>query len=143
MGAVEDKNVTLANLLKRVREDFPTLKFRASKRFSYRFPRTINFEYESYRAELQLLHELGHALLLHKDFTTDPERLKMEREAWEKARELAEQYNIYYDEEFVEEELDSYRDWLHQRSRCKECGLTRYQTKDGVYHCPNCEVVDK
>ncbi len=101
---------------------------------------------------MRLLHEVGHALLGHRDFTTDVERLKMERAAWEKAEEL---YEIYreklggkageewgwpeFDQEVVEAEMDSYRDWLHQRSHCPECGLTRYQTLDQKYHCPQCE----
>lgn len=82
---------------------------------------------------------MGHALLEHKNFATDPERLRMERAAWEKARELCTRYGIFYDEEFVEDELDTYRNWLHQKSRCPECGLTRYQTVDGKYHCPGCD----
>lgn len=91
---------------------------------------------------LQLLHELGHALLQHYTFATDPERLKMECAAWAKARELCEMYSIYYDEEFVEVELDTYREWLHQKSRCPRCGLTRYQDQNGVYHCPECELLN-
>lgn len=88
---------------------------------------------------LQLLHELGHALLGHRDFRTDPERIKMECAAWEKARELAQIYHIYYDEDFVEDELDTYRDWLYRRSKCPECGVARYQDRSGKYHCPMCE----
>lgn len=67
----------------------------------------------------------------------------MERAAWEEARKLCRRYQIRYDEELVELKMDSYRDWLHQRSKCKKCGLTRYQTKDGEYHCPNCEIIGK
>lgn len=96
-------------------------------------------EAEQNKYFLQLLHEVGHALLGHKDFATDPERVKMECAAWQKAQELCRIYNIEYDEDFAEAELDTYRDWLHQKSLCKECGLTRYQTPDGVYHCPFCE----
>lgn len=87
---------------------------------------------------LQLLHEVGHAILQHKDFRTDVERLKMERAAWEQARILCGRYHIHYDEDLVEAALDSYRDWLHQKSTCPECGLTRYQSRDGKYHCPGC-----
>ena len=64
----------------------------------------------------------------------------MEVEAWEKARELAAKYDVFIDEELIEQELDSYRDWLHQKSRCPSCGLTRFQTPDGVFHCPRCDV---
>ena len=63
----------------------------------------------------------------------------MESEAWEKARELASKYNIEVDEDLIQDELDTYRDWLHSKSKCKKCGLTCYQTPDCVYHCPRCE----
>ena len=63
----------------------------------------------------------------------------MEREAWEKARKLASKYEVEFDDEVAEQELDSYRDWLDAKSRCPVCGLTRYQTPDGMYHCPKCE----
>ncbi len=88
---------------------------------------------------LQLLHEIGHGLLGHRTFRTDVERVKMECAAWEKARELAQKYKIYYDEDFVEDELDTYREWLHHRARCKKCGATRYQDAKGRYRCPMCE----
>lgn len=128
-------------LVLRLAVDYPELRFRVGKKFMFRPPRTVMME--AGRAsgwELQLLHEVGHALSGHRDFRTDPERLKMEREAWERARGLAATYNIWYDEEFVEGALDTYRDWLHQRSACPECGLTRYQTQDGRWHCPGCEI---
>ena len=64
----------------------------------------------------------------------------MEVEAWEKARELAGIYKIPIDEELIEGELDTYRDWLHQKSRCPNCGLTRFQTPDGVFKCPKCDI---
>ena len=128
--------------------DFPSLRFKPGKKFAFRPPRTVFFEQpteressdasvlDSYR--LRLLHELGHAQLGHTDFVTDVERLKLERAAWEKAREFCAIYNVNYDEDLIEVELDSYRDWLHNRSRCPECGLTRYQTVDGASHCPGC-----
>ncbi len=99
-------------------------------------------EIEQNREILQLLHEMGHAILRHRDYGTDAERLKMERAAWEKARDLTEVYGVEYDAEFVEEELDTYRDWLYRRSRCKKCGATRYQTPDGRYHCAVCEAFE-
>ena len=133
----------MLTLVERIRRDYPELRVKQGKRFSFRPPRTVNFELPTDAAgndyKLQLLHEVGHALSGHRDFGTDPERIKMEREAWEKARELCGIYNILYDEGFVEVALDTYRDWLHQRSKCKDCGLTRYQTPDGAYHCPRCE----
>ncbi len=63
----------------------------------------------------------------------------MEVDAWEKGRELASKYGVEFNEEVMQEELDSYRDWLHKKSRCPKCGLTRFQDTNGIYHCPRCE----
>ena len=90
-------------------------------------------------SDLLLLHEVGHAILGHRNFKTDVGRLKMEMAAWEKAQELATLYGVVWDEEVAQGELDTYRDWLHQKSRCPICGLTRFETPDGRYHCPKCE----
>ncbi len=134
-------------LLDAVRRAYPQLKFRPSTRFKFRPPATVYYESEpalllstEQKYCLQLLHEIGHALLGHRDYRVDLERVQMECAAWAKAQELCEHYHIYYDVEFAETELDTYRDWLHQRSLCKNCGLTCYQTPDGIYHCPHCEA---
>lgn len=129
-------------LLARVRTDYPDLRFREGAKFAFRPPRTIVVGPEEPHAELLLLHELGHAVSGHRDFTTDVARLRMEAEAWAAARRLAGEYDVEFDEEVAQGELDSYREWLHRRSRCRKCGLTRYQTPDGVYHCPLCENLD-
>ena len=126
-------------LLERVREDYPELIFREGRRFSFRPPRTIVVGPAEPGDALLLLHEMGHALSGHRNFKTDAMRLKMEREAWEKARELASRYEVRFDDDYAERELDTYRDWLDSKSRCPRCKLTRYQTPDGVYHCPRCE----
>lgn len=146
------------NLLAKLRQDYPDLRFLMGKKFTFRPPRTIiapdfaqisqnsvadqnetcsTIEQKFY--SLSLLHELGHAVLGHRDFATDIERIKMERAAWEQAREFCKYYGVEYDEDFVEEELDSYRDWLHQRSKCSQCAQTRFQGADGEYHCPFCD----
>lgn len=129
-----------AKFLKIVRGDFPDFVFKTGRKFAFRPPKTIVIGPEEPNDSLFLLHELGHALCRHRDFDTDAKRLKMEREAWDKARELADNYEVEYDEELVEDELDSYRVWLDNKSRCKKCGLTMYQTPDGRYHCPRCEM---
>jgi hypothetical protein len=89
----------------------------------------------------ELLHELGHALLDHKDFIQDIELLHIERDAWEKARQLAPQYKVKIDDDLIETALDGYRDWLHARSLCPRChqtGLQDSQTLD--YYCVNCNA---
>lgn len=131
-----------ATFLEKVRADFPDIRFIYGKRFSFRPPRTVVIakDCDSGSGPLLLLHELGHALSHHYTFKTEVERLKIEVEAWEKARELAPLYKITIDDELIEGELDSYRDFLHQKSRCPLCGLTRFQTPDGVFHCPKCDI---
>lgn len=125
--------------LQRLREDYPEFRFINGSKFAFRPPKTIVLGPPEPFSELLALHEVSHAILKHKTFRVDVERLKMESEAWEKARELATGYDIEVNEDLIQNELDTYRDWLHNKSKCRLCGLTRYQTPDGVYHCPRCE----
>ena len=126
-------------LAARLPVDYPQFRFIEGAKFAFRPPRTIMIGPEEPYADLLLLHELGHALSGHRVFDTDIRRLRMEVEAWEVARDLAETYGVEFDEEVMESELDTYRNWLHQKSRCPKCGLTRFETPDGQYHCPRCE----
>lgn len=128
-----------ATFLAKIRSSYPEYKFVSGKRFSFRPPKTIVMGPEEEKDDSLLLHELGHALSGHKTFSTGARRLKMEVEAWEKAREIAKGLGVEIPDELVEAELDTYRNWLHQKSLCKKCGLTCYQTPDGEYHCPRCE----
>ena len=127
------------NLLSRLKEDYPDLKFMTGQKFLSRPPSTILIGPSEDGDDLLLLHEVSHAVLGHHSFDTDVSRLKMEAEAWEKAKELAHKYKIAINEDVIQDELDTYRNWLHQKSRCPICGLTRFQTPDGAYHCPRCE----
>ena len=129
----------------RLSKDFSVFRFRQGRKFAFRPPRTVVFEpltgvdaeYKIY--SMRLLHEVGHALSGHRTYRQDLERVKMECEAWRRARSLCERYGVEYDEGVVEQELESYREWLHQKSKCSQCGLTRYQAGNGAYHCPFCE----
>lgn len=125
--------------IRQLRKDYPEFKIVFGKKYTFRPPRTIVLGPPEPFSELLALHELSHAILKHKTFRMDVERLKMESGAWAKARELAVRYNVEVNEDFIQDELDTYRDWLHTKSKCKKCGLTRYQTPDGAYHCPRCE----
>ncbi|MDR1196853.1 MAG: hypothetical protein LBL08_01075 [Candidatus Nomurabacteria bacterium] len=89
-----------------------------------------------------LLHELGHALLEHKKFVQDVELLHIERDAWEKAREIGVKYGLKIDDEQVEKAMDGYRDWLHFRSICPVCDQNGVQEhSSGRYRCLNCDTV--
>ena len=134
---IPSSNARFNTLLERLERDFSGFRFKSGRKFAFRPPKTIVIGLEEPR-ELLILHEVGHALLSHRFFGTDVERLQMEVAAWEKAKELASTYGVEIDEEVIQGELDTYRDWLHKKSRCPSCGLTRFQTPDGVYHCPAC-----
>ena len=129
----------MKSLIKKLEVDYPEFKFKVGEKFSFRYPRTITIGPDEPNAKLLLLHELGHAILGHREYGTDVSRLKMEMEAWEKAQELVLKYGVEFDEEVAQGELDTYRDWLHKKSRCPKCGLTRFQDTDGIYYCPRCE----
>ncbi|MCL2038518.1 hypothetical protein FWG86_01255 [Candidatus Saccharibacteria bacterium] len=133
-------------MIERLREDFPEFRFREGKRFRWRpATKTITLEggCAGQKYELQALHELAHAILGHADEVYDLERLKCEVAAWELVRtELAARYGVAWDEEFVQDMLDTYRAWLHKKSACPACKQCRVQTKTGEYACLNaCELI--
>ena len=132
------KNKELLSLLK---ESYKDLTFKEGPRFLFRPKKTIIYNLSDENFPLLILHELGHALLERYDFKTDIERLKIETLAWEKAKELSKEFDVKIDEDFIESKLDTYRDWLHQKTRCKKCSLTRFQTPNGAYHCPKCDIL--
>ena len=140
-NSASDDSLSYSALLNELKREYNLFNFKPGKKFLFRPPKTIILGPDEPLASLLLLHELSHALLGHRSFITDIERIKMESDAWAKTRELADKYNIVPDEDFIETQLDTYRDWLHTRSKCKKCGLTRYQTRDGIYHCPFCDNV--
>lgn len=86
----------------------------------------------------QLLHEISHALLGHTHFGSGVELLRMETDAWEKAKQLATENNIAIDNQHIERCLDSYRDWLHMRSTCPNCQNIAAEVENNTYHCFNC-----
>ena len=120
-------------------DDFSDYRFILGTKFKFRPPKTIVIGPPEPFSQLLVLHEVGHAICKHKSFKMDVRRLKMENQAWEEARKLAVRYKVPVDEDLIQDQLDTYRDWLHQKSRCPDCGLTRFQTSDGQYHCPRCE----
>jgi hypothetical protein len=85
-----------------------------------------------------LLHEVGHALLGHVRYDRDIELLAIERQAWDKALSISENYGVVIDPDLIEDTLDTYRDWLHSRSLCPSCGATGLQVASKTYSCPSC-----
>jgi len=85
-----------------------------------------------------LLHEVAHATLKHKNYSSDLGLLKLEVEAWDKAKVIASKFNIVIDEDHIQDCLDTYRDWLHRRSTCPTCQIICIQTNSTTYNCHNC-----
>ncbi len=89
-----------------------------------------------------LLHELGHAILQHNSFSSDIELIKFEVEAWETAKELAVKYKLPpIDLEYIENNLDTYRNWIYRRSACPNCSQCSFQQDQVTYYCFNCNCV--
>lgn len=99
---------------------------------------TITYGEHDPDASALLLHEVGHALLDHRDYHYDIHLLEMERAAWDKAKRLAPQFGVRIAAKTIESSLDSYRDWLHARSLCPRCGSTGVQQTDSEYTCLAC-----
>lgn len=129
-------------LLKRLEKDYPTIQFVAAKQFSWHSgSRNISYvknDADDIRGTWAMLHELGHALLEHTDFTSDIELVQIEVAAWKKAGQLAEQYGVSIDQDYIEDCLDSYRDWLHVRATCPTCFVRCLQADKHAYTCHNC-----
>jgi ribosomal protein S27AE len=85
-----------------------------------------------------LLHEAGHASLDHIAYSSDMELLQLEAAAWDEALKLGVQTGHIIDPEHIQDCLDTYRDWLHQRSTCPRCGIVSFQETISRYKCHNC-----
>ena len=80
------------SLVRQIVLDSPNISFKTGKKFAFKPPKTVILGPSQPYYTLQTLHELAHALCGHKDWSTGVSRLKLEREAWERARELFYQY---------------------------------------------------
>lgn len=87
-----------------------------------------------------LLHEYGHALLDHHGYKHDIDLVKLERAAWDKAFAIASSYDVTIEDTLVEDALDTYRDWLHDRSLCPHCESTGIQQGRHAYRCLACSA---
>ena len=130
--------------LAQVSSDYPQFNFRPSTRFRFRPPATIYYDSSvASHFNLLLLHELSHALLGHFSFASLAERLQCERDAWQKTAQLCQEYRLPYDSAYAEANLDTYRDWLHQKTRCKTCGSTCLELDQHQLFCPFCQKTIK
>ncbi len=137
----------MEQLLSNLQVKFPSLNFKSGTNFSWS-PKTNYVIYKSMISDdkvatWSLLHEVGHALLGHQDYNSDFKLLTLEVSAWDKAKELAESFNCSIDQGHIEDCLDTYRDWLYQRSTCPTCTNCSLQTDINTYQCFNCGTIWK
>ena len=114
-------NTQKQNLLIRLSSDFVDISFKESDIFKWSYKeKTIYFNpLEKYTVfSISLLHELAHATL--------------------KTKEPCEKYNITFNENFAENNLDTYRNWLHLRSLCPDCKVNGMQLSNLNYRCLAC-----
>jgi hypothetical protein len=133
-------------LLQSLKIDYPDISFADGNSFRWS-PHEKQVVYKPASDEINgswaLLHEVGHALLDHSTYNSDFELLKLEVAAWEKARQIQSKYAVRVDPEHIQNCLDTYREWLYQRSSCPNCNNTCLQTSLTEYRCFNCHSVWK
>lgn len=133
----------VASLLPSIKADYPSIKFKKGDNFAWS-PVELLITYNEddtneQHAVWALLHEVAHADLGHKHYQSDVSLLKLEVNAWVRAKEIAKNYSVIIDEEHIQDCLDTYRDWLHKRASCPECNVVSLQQSNGVYKCFNCQ----
>lgn len=127
------------NVLDILKADFPKIRFKRSDRFQWSpEDKTIYYAKGVENSDWSLLHEAGHMLCRHTSYSNDLGLLRMEVEAWEAARKLAEKYGSEIDEDHIDKCLDTYRDWIHKRSACPKCTQAGVEKTTGNYKCINC-----
>lgn len=142
MVVTNSQKMLMKKLLERLRHDYPEITFKGGRQF-YWSPKNREVIYnESSQNKVteqwSLLHELGHALLEHQNYESDLELVEMESQAWQKAQGISKIYGISIDDDHIQDCLDTYRDWLHQRSACPKCNSRSFQQSPNEYRCFNC-----
>lgn len=133
-----------ASLLKKLKTAYPQLSFQAGADFQWDFAaQTITYP-KATKADAwsaHLLHEVAHALLGHQNYDRDIELIAKERDAWSYARnQLADLYGVGVETHTIETAMNSYRDWLHERSTCPECNASGIETSKHTYTCVACRA---
>ncbi len=130
-------------MINKLADKFPKITFVEGKDFLWS-PSEMRIYYNeaklnSLKGQQSLFHEVGHAVLEHETYTHDIDLLKYELDAWEEAKSIASDYPpVTINQDYVEDCLDSYRDWLKKRSTCPDCSYVNFQTTHSSYDCFNC-----
>jgi hypothetical protein len=131
------------DVLARVQSAYPQIRFAEGTDFMWSIKdQTVTYSTnvsDTDKFTSSLCHELSHGILGHADFKHDIELIKLERDAWDHATTIARDlFDLTIPTDHIEDCMNTYRDWLYQRSlcpTCKQCGLQ--QTKQ-QYSCIMC-----
>lgn len=130
---------SMSSLLEQLQLDYPQWQFEAGDHFAW-LSGDQSIAYNPAENPAYLLHEVAHGLLDHQGYERDIDLLKMERDAWDAALDkLSPLYEVPISEDLIQDNLDTYRDWLHARSLCPNCSSVGYQVKQSTYTCPACQ----
>lgn len=130
---------SLTETLHKLTLAFPNVHFELADDFSWSpSTKTVHYNPSLPHATALLLHELSHGLLDHREYTRDVELISMEAAAWQKAQAIAPEFGVVIQEDVAQDNLDTYREWLHARSTCPACKATGFQITAAEYHCPAC-----
>lgn len=130
------------SLIERFIRDYPTIHFEEGTDFLWNpTDRTIFYDPLDPYVNEHLLHELSHAELSHTTYESDIELIALERDAWHYAKTvLAPRFSLQITSDVIEDDLDTYRDWLHARSLCPHCKQNGIQTDNREYSCLICQT---
>ena len=130
-----------ASVLASISEQYPSMAFVSGEAF-YWSPseREITYELDDPDGYEHILHEISHALLEHTKYDSDITLIQMERAAWHYAKSrLGPKFNVQITDDLIQNDLDTYRDWLHARSTCPHCKSNGIQTAKRTYLCVVCQ----
>ncbi len=136
--------MTVQRALKHLKKHLPHVIYEPGESFFWS-PKHQKITYDSTprandSAIWALLHESAHAILNHQKYSFDIDLLLLEVEAWDKAKDLAQELGVNIDENHIQDCLDTYRDWLHQRATCPRCSTVSLQSDSAQYNCHNCQA---
>lgn len=133
--------VSLSSTWQSIREQYPQFSYKRAKT-AYWSPDEQTVYFLPIRSDEDFaynVHELGHALSGHGRFNQDIELVRIERLAWNQAQSVAAAHGIALADSIIETALDTYREWIHSRSRCPHCHGAGIQQKESLdYLCPLC-----
>lgn len=128
------------SLLSSLRRAYPEIIYRQDSTTAWHpNSQTVTYNESEPNIEAQLLHETAHAISQHVNYQRDVELLGYERDAWRIAqKELGPHFGIEISNDTAQDHLDSYRDWLHARSKCPSCESTGVEDPARQYTCLDC-----